>query len=73
MCTLQPSLTGSVYRYMFRETFKDVPKKLSAGMFMTALLTIVNVLKQPKCLSEEWINNLGCAPKVEYPADLTCQ
>lgn len=52
---------------MSRETFKDVPKKVFAGMFMTALLVIVNILKYSKCLSGEWINNLGCAPKVGIP------
>lgn len=54
------------------ELLKDVPKKVFAGMFMTASLMIANVLKHPKCLSGEWIDNLGCAPEVEYPAELTC-
>lgn len=60
---------------MSRESFEDVPKKVyAAGLFITVLLVVANVLKQPKCLlTGEWISNLGCAHEVEYCAELTCQ
>lgn len=57
-----------------REIFEDVPKKAYAGMFITALFVIVNLLKQPKCLlTGEWINNLGRALRMDCSIELTCQ
>lgn len=74
MCILQPSLTVSSYRYVPRDIFEDVSKKVHAVLFVTVLLVLANVSKQPRCLlTGEWINNLGWAHKVEYHAELAGQ
>lgn len=49
--TLQRSLTDPSTGTHPREIFEDVPRKVCAGMFITALFVIVNLLKQPKCLN----------------------
>lgn len=49
--TLQPSLTDPSTTGPYpREIFEDVPKKVYAGMFVTALFVIANLFKQPQCL-----------------------
>lgn len=66
--TLQPSLTDPPTGTYPREISEDVPKKVYAGMFITALFVIANLFQHlDVCVRRGWRNNLRCAHRVNIP------